>query len=107
MSRNNCVMCGNKHDDYAWKNKKWGDKSGWACSKWFKPRLHEHTTQQIKDDRAKYFNSTVQPYREGELSKEYLDAHGTKGVKATKKEIKKAKNVWKGISGWGNRTKSL
>lgn len=55
----------------------------------------EITTQKIKDERKSYGKSIVQPYRSGVLSKEYLEAHGTKGINPTKEEIKKAKNVWK------------
>jgi len=54
----------------------------------------EVTTQEIKDSRVKYKNEIIQPYREGQLSKEYIKQYGTKGVKATKQEIKNAKNVW-------------
>lgn len=54
----------------------------------------EITTQPIKDSRKEYAKSIVQPFREGELSKEYLQAHGTKGISVTDKQVKNAKNVW-------------
>lgn len=54
----------------------------------------EITTQSIKDSRKEYAKSIVQPFRGDELSKEYLDAYGTKGISVTDKQVKKAKNVW-------------
>lgn len=54
----------------------------------------EFTSESIKSQRKEYGKSIVQPYRSGQLSKEYLDAHGTKGINPTAKEIKNAKPVW-------------
>ncbi len=56
----------------------------------------ELTTQEIKDSRKEFEPDIVQPWREGELSKEYLQRHGTKYIKATPEEIKNARNVWGG-----------
>lgn len=59
--------------------------------------LAEMVGDDIKRQRKDYGKSVVQPYNSrGELSKEYIDAHGTKGIKATPTEIKKAKNIWDG-----------
>lgn len=55
----------------------------------------EFTTDSIRYQRKAYSKDIIQPYRSGELSKEYLDAHGSEGIKATPKQIKNARNVWK------------
>lgn len=54
----------------------------------------EVTTNDIKQQRQEYAKSIVQPWRDGYLSKEYLDVHGTKGIKVTPEEVKSAQNVW-------------
>lgn len=49
----------------------------------------------IKNERVEFASSIVQPRnRYGELSKEYLEAHGTKGIKTTPEEVKNAKYIW-------------
>lgn len=61
------------------------------------PSPIEMVGESIKNERNEFAASIVQPRnRYGELSKEYLDAHGTKGIKATKEEIKNARNIWDG-----------
>src|SRR5258708_235484 len=54
----------------------------------------EITTDNIKTDRKIYSDDILQPYRSGQLSKEYIQKYGTKNIVATKEEIKNAKNVW-------------
>lgn len=54
----------------------------------------EFTSENIKSQRKEYAKSIVQPYRSGQLSKEYLEVHGTKNIKPTQEEVKKAKYVW-------------
>jgi hypothetical protein len=61
---------------------------------------------EIKEQRREYFGSILQPYREGELSREYVERYGTKGIKATPEQVKKAKYTWKDLSGWHDRHKS-
>jgi len=56
----------------------------------------EMVGESIKTQRRDYAKSALQPRRGGVLSKEYLDIYGTKGIKATESEIKKAKYVWTG-----------
>ena len=62
----------------------------------------EVTTQKVKDERKQYRNDMVQPFRSGELSKEYVDLYPNqvKGMlkdgTITKDQVKKAKEVWKG-----------
>ncbi len=74
-----------------------------ACNKCQMRREHqaipnpvEMVGDDIKQQRKDYTRSVIQPYRQGELSKEYLDAYGTKGIKATPQEVRKARNVWTG-----------
>ena len=55
----------------------------------------EFTTENIKDQRKAYAKDIIQPFRKGELSKEYVDTYGTKHLKGiTPQEVKKAKPVW-------------
>lgn len=54
----------------------------------------EMTTEAIKSSRKEYKDEIIQPFREGVVSKEYIDIYGTQGINATKQEIKNAKNVW-------------
>ncbi len=54
----------------------------------------ELTTDKIKNDRKEFKKDIYQPFRNGQLSKEYVDAVGTKYIKATPEEIKNAKNIW-------------
>lgn len=54
----------------------------------------ELTTDGIKDDRKKFKGDIVQPFRNGQLSKEYVDSVGTKYIKVTPEEVKNAKPVW-------------
>jgi hypothetical protein len=105
MTKVYCLGCQKKHQDWAWKYS--NEFEGWFCSKYFKPsNAQEFVPERIVDERKEYFNSTVQPYRQGELSKEYVEAHGTKGVNVTPEEADKAKYVWKDLKGWENRKKS-
>lgn len=52
------------------------------------------TPQHIKDQRKEGHDDLIQPFRKGILSKEYLKKYGTKYIRATPDEIKRAKNVW-------------
>lgn len=57
----------------------------------------EMVGEEIKRQRKEFAKSIIQPYRNGELSREYLEAFGTKNIKPTQKEIKQAKPVWKDL----------
>ncbi len=69
-----------------------------ACTKRqraYKPReTIEITTNSIKEDRKKFSKDILQPYRSGQVSKEYIEAYGTERIEATPQEIKNARNVW-------------
>lgn len=54
----------------------------------------EMTTPEIKEERKQYQSEILQPFRSGQVSKEYIKAYGAKGIEATPQEIKNAKNVW-------------
>lgn len=53
--------------------------------------------------RREHKKDILQPYRKGELSKEYVDTYGTQGINVSKKDANKAKRVWKDIPGWRNK----
>lgn len=57
-------------------------------------RQIEFTPDYVKESRKEYAKSIIQPYRGGVLSKEYIDTFGTKGIRATEDEVKKAEYVW-------------
>ena len=68
----------------------------------------EFTSQNIKDERKKYFKSTIQPWRDGQPSLEYQKAYPEQAGKMFKKYKKsQIKEVWKDISPVGGieRTK--
>ena len=60
----------------------------------------EVTTSEIKEDRKKFSKDLTQPFRQGELSKEYVEAYPdrvkemVKEGHVTQKEIVSAKNIW-------------
>lgn len=66
----------------------------------------EFTTDNIKNQRREYKKDIIQPFRDGVLSKEYLETYGTSGIKADKDQIKHSKYVWKDTKGWWQRNKS-
>ena len=98
-----CKGCGKKHTDRNWKY----INGGWYCTKYHRPsKMGEFMPKSVKDERKEYFNSIVQPYRGDNLSKEYIEAHGTEGISVTEKEVSKAKDVWKDIEGYSTRKAS-
>ena len=58
----------------------------------------EFTTSDIKTQRKAYADDILQPYRKGELSKEYIERYGTKRLKVSKAEAKKARYTWNDLS---------
>jgi len=106
-----CIGCQKEHEGFNWKFKDYVDEkgkreSGWFCRRYFKPTEYEWVPERIKEERKEYFNSIVQPYRHGELSREYIEANGTRGIKATPEEVRKSRYVWKDLPNWRNRQKS-
>lgn len=97
-----CKGCKRVHEDRNWIYRK-----GWYCTKYHRPSgIPEFMPERILDDRRDYFNSTVQPFRGGELSREYVELYGTEGVDVTEGEARKAKYTWKDSKGWHTRKKS-
>ena len=62
-------------------------------------RQEELPGESIKQQRKEYRDDMLQPWREGQLSKEYIEKHGTENIKVTPEEVKNAKNVWTGDLG--------
>lgn len=50
--------------------------------------------ERIREDRAAHKLDIIQPFRDGELSKEYIDQYGTKGITVSEEDVKNAKPVW-------------
>jgi len=66
-----------------------------------KPKVSiEVTTAEIKEDRKKYADTIVQPFRQGQLAKEFVEAYPdrvkemVKEKNITQEEVKNAKPVW-------------
>jgi hypothetical protein len=55
---------------------------------------YEFTTESIRQSRKEFAKDILQSSRDGVLSKERLEAYGTKGLKVTKEQIDKAAYVW-------------
>ncbi len=87
-----CIICKEKKDHFSWKNS--GD--GWICGSHFKSGSYEFIPDRIREDRKKFSKEILQPYRGGEISKEFVDTYPSQSKKMfSKKEISKARNVWK------------
>ena len=58
----------------------------------------EMTTQIVKEERIKYSDDILQPFRDGTVSKEYISKYGSERINATPDEIKNARNVWDDVN---------
>lgn len=74
--------------------------TGWFCEKWFSPSPHEFVDETTKENRVKYAGDIIPQWRQGVLSKEFVDRY-PKRIKGqikegilTKEQVKKAKKVW-------------
>jgi hypothetical protein len=55
----------------------------------------------IKEGRMKHRKDIVQPFRNGEISREFVDSHPEKAQQMfTPQEIKTAKPVWRDLPEW-------
>lgn len=54
----------------------------------------EFTSQNIKDERKQFAKDLIQPFREGHVSKEYVETYGTKRIDVSPNELKNLKNCW-------------
>lgn len=57
-------------------------------------RTYEFVPEHIKEERKEFKDQTIQPFRNGSVSREYLELYGDKHIKASDEEIKNAKYVW-------------
>jgi len=95
-----CSVCQKEVEHHNWKNRIVRGKSIFVCGEHFKSSYPELIPKRTKAERKRFFKDTLQPYRQGELSKEYVDAYPNKAKEmATKEEISKAKDIWKGEPG--------
>ena len=70
-------------------------------------KTREFTSSTIRGQRVEYQQSHFQPWVNGVLSKEFIEAHGTsKLAGVTKKDIKEAKYVYKHLPRWHKRKES-
>lgn len=61
----------------------------------------EFVPDAIKEDRVKYKRDIVQPFRDGQPSKEFIDTYPERSKKMfTNEERRKAKPVWTDVAGW-------
>lgn len=106
MSTIYCMGCEKEHDRTPvirhMKDRKTGTH-GWFCDKWFaEGKPPEFIPDSIKQGRKEHHDALLQPYREGQFSKEYRDAYpdiSKKMVEAgaiTKEQHDNARPVWKG-----------
>lgn len=93
---------------------------GWVCEEClgYRIKVNSDSFQSVgrqeyfDGERKKYFNSLVQPFRYGELSKEYVEAYPKETIKMlkqnaiTQKEIDNAKYQFKDLPGWETRKNS-
>lgn len=119
MKKMYCCVCGKEHEHESWRHKRWRTKKGivdgWGCGAHFNDlgSVKEYIPESIKKSRNKYAKSLLQPFRGNEFSREYAKLYPTQTErmvedgKLTQKEVKKAKNVWKGdIENWDNLEKT-
>jgi len=91
------VICSNCEKFPATKDSRFGYLPCYLCrnKNTLKPSpKQELTTDAIKNDRKEFKKDIYQPFRGGEVSKEYLDANGRDGIKVTDEEVKNARNLW-------------
>ena len=103
MKSFNCIIHNTTHtSEGGWTYREWDMESGkiygWGCSDISYP---EFTTENIKEERKKYAPDMVQRFREGSLSREFVELYPDQArgmVKEgiiTKEQVKKSKYVWK------------
>lgn len=85
-----CVGCRKTHDGTHWKS--WIDSGSkkfmYLCDMHFKPSSHEWVPQRITEERKQYQKSTLQPWREGEASSEFMEAYPEQASKMFSTEDK-------------------
>ncbi len=66
----------------------------------------EFTSESVREQRLEYKKDILQPFREGVLSREYLETYGTSGIEVTKKQVKNATYTNSHEKGWWNLHKT-
>lgn len=99
-----CVRHKKKHSSLGWKHKKWFSGGeiidGWGCADWTEVSTPSFEPEFIKEGRKQHRRELLQPFRQGELSKEYVEAYPeqAKGMVkegiVTKDQVRNAKQVW-------------
>lgn len=96
-----CYVCNINKDYPFWKNTRVltqeGEKSVWVCGEHYKVKSIEWVPDRIREERKMFKNDLIQPFRDGQLSKEFVDLYGTKNLDVTDKEVRNAKNVWQDL----------
>ncbi len=93
-----CYGCNLQHEATHWKS--WIDQTSkefiYICDKHFKPSTHEWVPQSLVNERKQFQKSTLQPWRSGEASSEFMEAYPEQADKLFSTQDKiKAKPVWK------------
>jgi len=89
MSVSYCIKHKKKHD-----SPKWRYTTGWFCVD--KVNRYEWIPDSVKDSRKVNAKDIIQPWREGQASKEFIEAYPQQADKFFSKEEKKgAKEVWR------------
>ncbi len=57
-------------------------------------RPFDFVPDRIKEERKEFQNDMIAPFRNGQVSKEFLDLYGRDKIDVTDEEVKNAKNVW-------------
>jgi hypothetical protein len=95
-----CQGCHKEHEHFSWKLRSFEDpeghkQSGWFCGRFFTPTSHKWVPDRIKEERKVHFKDTLQPWRDGEPSREYIQQYPEQAKKTfTEKQLKTARNVW-------------
>lgn len=97
-----CFLCRKTHEASGWRTIDVGDSAiHWACEKYGKITYKEFVPQRVVEERKAYAKDTVQPWRAGEPSREFIETYPKRAAKMfTPKELRKARPTWKGEPGW-------
>jgi len=78
----------------------------------FNPTRREWVPDRIKEDRVKNFKGAIQPYREGKINREFVEAYPDrveamiKEGAVTREEVKKSKYQLRDLKGWYKRNQT-
>ena len=97
--KSKCSQC---HKDF--QRGKYSSETGWICEDCLGYKVkqdYEWVPDRIKQERRDYARDLIQPYRQGEFSKDFKDAYPDKAKgmvesgTISKKAYKQAKEVWR------------